>query len=170
MFVFSLSGKKIKLAGVAFLACMAVALSVFILPDYDNVGTAYVSAVTNEKISFGGIKSEDDRLEFIAAFGISVTGDPVEVVETKIPKEFDAVYNEYNGIQMAQGLDLAKYKGKRVKRYTYEVSNYPKDSQGMPSQVFLNLVIYKNKVIAGDLSSPDGEGFVRTFCDFKENE
>lgn len=168
MFVFSLSGKKIKLAGIAVFACIVVAMSVFLLPDYDNAGTAYVSAVTNEKISFSGIKNEADRIEFISAFGISVTGDPIEVVETKIPKEFDAVYNEYNGIQMAQGLDLSKYKGKKVKRYTYDVSNYPKDAQGMPSQVFLNLVIYKNKVIAGDLSSPDGEGFVRTFCDFKE--
>jgi len=166
MFVFSLSGKKLKLAGLAVATCFVVALSIFLLPDYDNRGTAYVSAVTNEKISFGGIKTEQDRLDFISAFGLSVLGEPVEVVETKIPKDFDAVYNEYNSIQMAQGLDLAKYKGKKVKRYTYEVSNYPKDANGFPTQVFLNLVIYKNKVIAGDLSSSDGEGFVRTFCDF----
>lgn len=166
MFVFSLNGKKIKLAGLALAACFIVALSIFLLPDYDNVGTAYVSAVTNEKISFGGIKTEQDRLDFISAFGISVSGKPIEVANTKIPKEFDAVYTEYNTIQMAQGLDLAKYKGKKVKRYTYEVSNYPKDENGVPANVFLNLVIYKNKVIAGDLSSPDGQGFVRTFCDF----
>lgn len=166
MFVFSLSGKKIKLVGVALLACVMVVASVFLLPGYDNVGSAYVSAVSNEKISFSGIRSEEDRFEFISAFGISVSGDPIEVVETRIPKEFDAVYNEYNSIQMAQGLDLKKYRGKKVKRYTYEVKNYPKDSQGMPSEVFLSLVIYKNRVIAGDLSSSDGEGFVRTFCDF----
>ena len=169
MFVFSLSGKKIKLAGIAVLACMAVAFSVFLLPDYDNSGTAYVSAVSNEKISFGGIKTEEDRIEFISAFGISVSGEPIEVVETKIPKEFDAVYTEYNTIQMAQGLDLMKYKGKKVKRYTYEVSNYPKDAEGNPTQVYLNLVLYKNKVIAGDITSPDGQGFVRTFCDFAAN-
>lgn len=169
MFVFSLSGKKIKLAGIAVLACVAVALSIFVLPDFDNIGTAYVSAITNEKISFSGIKSDEDRSEFISAFGISVSGAPIEVVETRIPEEFDAVYTEYNGIQLAQGLDLARYKGKKVKRYTYEVNNYPKDSQGMPTQVYLNLVIYKNKVIAGDLSSPDGDGFVRTFCDFHGN-
>lgn len=167
MFVFSLSGKKIKLAGIAVFACVAVAFSVFILPDYDNTGTAYVSAVSNEKISFGGIKTHEDILDFISAFGIAVEKEAVEVVDTKIPKEFDAVYTEYNNIQMAQGLDVSKYRGKKVKRYTFEVTNYPKDQNGKPSQVFLNLVIYKNKVIAGDISSPDCGGFVRTFCDFQ---
>ena len=166
MFVFSLKGRTIKLAGAVVFACAAIAVSLFLLPDRDNSGTAYVSAITNETIDFKGIKTEQDRMDFISAFGIQVSATPVEVFETKIPKEFDAVYDEYNRIQLAQGLDLSKYKGKKVTRYTYEVSNYPKDTDGMPQKVYLNVIMCKDKVIAGDISSSDGEGFVRTFCDF----
>lgn len=166
MFVFSLKGKSVKLVGIAVAACAAIAISLVLLPDYDTSGTAYVSTVTNENISFKGIKTEQDRLDFISGFGIEVNAQPIEEFTTKIPKEFDSVYSEYNNIQMSQGLDLAKYKGKKVTRYTYEVTNYPADSSGEAPNVFLNLILYKDRVIAGDLSSSDSGGFVRSFCDF----
>lgn len=166
MFVFSLKGKSLKFAATAVLACAAAVVSLIVLPDHDNSGTAYVSAITSETISFSGIKTSEDRLGFINSFGIEVTPEPIEEVSGKIPKVFDAVYNEYNNIQKAQGLDLEKYKGKKISRYTYEVTNYPKDSNGSPTQVFLNLILYKNRVIAGDISSSEAGGFVRTFCDF----
>lgn len=166
MFVFSLKGKSIKLAGIAAAACVAIAVCLFLLPDYETAGTAYVSAVTNETISFKGIKTAEDRLEFIHSFGIEVNAEPIEEFTTKIPKEFDSVYAEYNSIQMSQGLDLSKYKGKKITRYTYEVTNYPKDASGEPKTVYLNLILYKDRVVGGDLSSSDAGGFVRTFCDF----
>lgn len=166
MFICSLKGRSIKLAGIAVIACIVLVVSLFLLPDYDTNGTAYVSAITSESIDFGGIKSAEDRLFFINSFGIEVNPEPIEEVETRIPKEFDAVYNEYNNIQKAQGLDLSKYKGKKIVRYTYEMTNYPKDSAGVPTQVFLNLIIYKNRVVGGDISSSEAGGFVRTFCDF----
>lgn len=169
MFVFSLKGKSLKLAGAAAAACAAIAAALFLLPDYDTAGTAYVSAVTNEAISFKGIKTPEDRLDFIESFGIAVNPEPIEEVVTKIPKEFDAVYHEYNRIQLSQGLDLSKYRGKKITRYTYGVTNYPKDASGAPENVYLNLIVYKNRVIAGDLSSSDGGGFVRSFCDFRLN-
>lgn len=166
MFVCSLNGKSVKLAGICAAACVAIAATVFFLPEKDMNGTAYVSAVTNEAISFKGIKSEDDRMEFISDFGIEVAQGPIEELETKLPKNFDAVYEEYNSIQLAQGLDLSKYKGKKITRYTYEVVNYPKDESGSPQNVYLNLLQYKDRIIAGDIASSDSGGFVRTFCDF----
>ncbi|MBR5528614.1 MAG: DUF4830 domain-containing protein [Clostridia bacterium] len=166
MFVFSLNGRSVKYFGAAVLVCAVLAISVVALPAYETNGTAYVSAVNNEPISFKGIKQAEDRLSFIHSFGIEVNAEPIERFATKIPSDFDSVYEEYNNIQKAQGLDLSKYKGKKVTRYTYEVTNYPKDSGGVPAQVYLNLIIYKDRVIGGDMSSPDGGGFVRTFCDF----
>ncbi len=167
MFVYSLKGKSIKLASIALVACLVIAGAIFFLPDYDTNGMAYVSASANEAISFNGIKTAEDRLEFINKFGIEVSADPMEEYTTKVPKKFDSVYEDYNNIQKAQGLDLSKYKGKKITRYTYEILNYPKNSQGEPSgKVFLNLIIYKNRVIAGDISSSSMGGFVRTFCDF----
>ena len=169
MFVFSLKGRSVKYVGAALAACPVLAVSLFALPSFDTTGTAYVSAVTNMPISFNGVKTAEDRLAFIHGFGIEVEPQPVEEFSTVVPKKFDAVYEEYNGIQKSQGLDLSKYKGKKVVRYTYAVTNYPKDASGFPSQVYLNLIVYKKRVIGGDISSSDGGGFVRTFCDFSEN-
>lgn len=167
MFVYSLKGRSVKIAGVALLLCVAAIVSVVSLPDYNNLGTAYVSAVSNQPISFNGIKTAQDRLDFIAAFGIAVNPEPIEEFKTTVPKVFDSVYNEYNAIQRAQGLDLSKIRGKKITRYTYEVTNYPKDASGAPTQVYLNLITYKDRVVAGDISSSECGGFVRTFCDFK---
>lgn len=41
--------------------------------------------------------------------------------------------------------NLSKYAGKRVKRYTYEITNYPTGETG----ILANLLIYKNTVIRG---------------------
>jgi hypothetical protein len=166
MFVFSLNGRSVKLAGLCAFACVAIAATVFLLPEKEMTGTAYVSSVTNEVINFGGIKTEEDRKEFISSFGIEVSETAVEELETMVPKKFDAVYDEYNSIQLAQGLDLSKFKGKKIKRYTYKMLNYPKDEKGIPENVYLNLIQYKDRVIAGDIASSEGGGFVRTFCDF----
>lgn len=170
MFVCSFKGKSIKIAGVGLLLCIAAVISVVSLPDYNNLGSAYVSAVSDKPISFSGIKTAQDRLDFIASFGIDVNPEPIEEFKTSVPKVFDAVYNEYNAIQRAQGLDLSKVKGKKITRFTYEMTNYPKNSSGAPSQVFLNLITYKDRVVAGDISSSECGGFVRTFCDFNADK
>ena len=54
------------------------------------------------------------------------------------------------------GLDLSRYKRKDVMRYTYQVENYP-DYQGV---VYANILVYKNKIIGGDICSADVNGFV----------
>ena len=73
-----------------------------------------------------------------------------------IPKEMDESYNEYLALQSGQGFDLEKYTGKRAKRYTYEITNYPTGEAG----VQVNLLIYKNTVIAGEVLSPQLDGFL----------
>ena len=168
MFVYSLSGKSLKTALLAVVAFVFIVGAIMILPDYDATGNAYISAYANESISFVGIKTEEDRQDFISKFGIAVSGNPIEEYEAKIPKSFDSVYEEYNNIQKAQGLDLSRFRGKSFKRYTYEITNYPKNAEGEPSgKVFLNLIQHKNRIIAGDISSSSMGGFVKTFCDFK---
>jgi hypothetical protein len=73
-----------------------------------------------------------------------------------MPKDFDRVVTEYNELQRRQGLDLSKYTGKRVTRYTYEVKNY----EGYEGTVYVNLLVYRDKVIGCDISSADPTGFV----------
>jgi hypothetical protein len=69
------------------------------------------------------------------------------------------VFTGYNEIQKRQGLDLSKYKKKNVMRYTYEVKNY-KDYDGT---VYANIIVYRNKVIGGDICSADVTGFIHGF-------
>ena len=67
--------------------------------------------------------------------------------------------NSYNEVQKSQGLDLSKFKGKTAMRYTYSITNYP-DYSGT---VYANVIIYKNRVIGGDVCSADVEGFIHGF-------
>lgn len=85
-----------------------------------------------------------------------VSADPLSVEELAIPEEFDETYTQYLSLQSGQGFDLEKYKGKRVKRYTYEISNYPTGETGVQA----GLLIYKNTVVGGEVLSSQLGGFI----------
>ena len=103
-----------------------------------------------------GVKSNQDRIDYLAAYGWEVSQDPIATQELLIPEEMDDSYQEYLALQADQGFDLEKYAGKRVKRYTYEVLNYPSGETG----VQVNLLICKNTVIGGEVLSPRLDGFL----------
>jgi len=105
------------------------------------------------------LKTEGQRLEFIRSFGWEVEPEPAEVMEIIIPKEFDAIYDEYNSMQKLQGFDLRKHAGKRAKRYTYVVINYP----GQTEDVRINLLVRNNRLIGGDVCSLLKNGFIHGF-------
>ena len=94
-----------------------------------------------------GIKTEEDRVAYLQEWGWQVGPEAVMVEELQMPKEFDESYTEYLALQSGQGFDLTKYAGKRVKRYTYEVMNYPTGEEG----VIAHLILYKNTVIGGEV-------------------
>ena len=69
-------------------------------------------------------------------------------------------------MQKEQGLSLAPYKGKEVTRYTYKVTNY----EGYEGEVYINLLVYRSKIIGGDVCSADSSGFIHGFSkDVKYN-
>ena len=57
----------------------------------------------------------------------------------------------YNALQKRQSLDLEKYKGQIVKKWTYNINNYPgyEDKEG---KVQANLLIYNGNVIGADIT------------------
>ena len=58
-------------------------------------------------------------------------------------------------------MDLSKLKGKKVKRWTYEVTNYPKQTEGVRA----NLLVLDGKVVGGDICSNDAaNGFMHGFA------
>lgn len=156
MFVYSVKGNTLKLAAIIS-AAVVLMLSLLILIPRNGEEVA-VSNET-EKISYNKIKTNDDRVNFLAQFGWQVEPTAIEEVTVKIPKSFDKVLSSYNNIQLHQGLDLTKYAGKEVMRCTYKVTNYP-DYAG---EVVANLIIYRNRVIGGDICSSDVDGFIHDF-------
>lgn len=76
--------------------------------------------------------------------------------ELIIPEQFDETYSQYLELQASQGFDLTDYCGKRVKRYTYEITNYPTGESGIQA----GLLVYKSTVIGGDVLSAQLGGFI----------
>ena len=80
-----------------------------------------------------------------------VSEKPYEVVEFTIPEEFNAVYERYNALLKESGYDLAPFKGKKCKRYTYLI----------PSQnARANIIVHDGKIIGGDISGITLDGMM----------
>ncbi|MDD3165240.1 MAG: DUF4830 domain-containing protein [Oscillospiraceae bacterium] len=106
-------------------------------------------------------ETNEDRVAYLATYGWVVDEIPVESQEVRIPDSFPEVLESYNEIQLNQGFDLHKYEGKKVKRYVYHVSNYPDVPEG--ATVKATVLTYRNKVIGGDVSSSEQNGFIHGF-------
>ena len=98
-----------------------------------------------------GIKTAEDRVAYLEGWGWQVSPEATLVEELALPKEFGEEYMQYLELQTSQGFDLAKYAGKRVKRYTYEILNHPSGESG----VVAHLLLYKNTVVGGELMGSD---------------
>ena len=159
MFVYSLRASTLKFFAVICVALTALITMITFIPGYDGGELGYITTGTQKEISYDKIKTNDDRVNFLSQFGWQVTSEPVETAEIVIPEEFDKIFTGYNEIQKRQGLDLSKYKKKSVMRYTYEVNNY----KGEDGKVYANVIVYRNKVIGGDICSADVNGFIHGF-------
>lgn len=103
--------------------------------------------------------TDEERLNFINQLGLSVDSEPSAVREVMIPEEFDETYTNYNELQKQAMLDLEPYKGCNVKKWTYTVTNYP-EYEGTQS-IKINLLVYKGKIIGGDICSVEIDGFMK---------
>ncbi len=162
IFTAKITGKKI-LGGVLALAlvvCAGVAIS-HDMSRGDTVLTLDEQVIEAEKVK---LKTNEDRVSLLEGYGWTVDRDPIESMEVRIPEAFDGVYDEYNNIQKKQGMDLMEYKGKRVTRYTYRITNHPSEEEN----VVANIIVYKNKLIGGDVSSCELGGFMHGLV--KENK
>ena len=104
----------------------------------------------------GGMETTEERTAYLASLGWEVDAASETGRDVVLPEELDGVLLQYNELQKQQGFDLTQYKGRRVKRYTYEVTNYPSGEQGVEA----GLLIYKNTVIAGEVLSASLGGFI----------
>ena len=141
MFVLSVKTsykQVISVCGCIAVIAVAIVLSA-VLPSH-TVQTASVR-----------VSDSMGRVDYLRSLGYEVTDQSEEVREIRMPDEPDAVLEEYNALQETVGRSLEPYYGKRVRLYSYSVTN----SENV-TPVRANLYVYHDRLIAADV---DGKAF-----------
>jgi len=157
MFICSLRAGTLRFFGVIALALAVLVTLIAFVPALSPVRAT--AAEPAEAHDFEKAGTNEERVAFLASFGYQVQPEPTESEKVTVPRNFDKVFAAYNELQKKQGLDLAPYAGKTVERYTYTVLNYP-DYDGV---VYANLLVYRGRVIGGDVCAADANGFLHGF-------
>lgn len=125
MFIITAKVRKGRIVAVAAAAAVVCGVLVAAAGLLGGRGAAASAAVSPK-----GVRTNEDRIAYLESYGWSVSSDPIAVEELIIPEQFDETYSQYLELQASQGFDLTDYCGKRVKRYTYEITNYPTGESG----------------------------------------
>ena len=159
MFVISVkpSGKKVFITVCAIILALTLFLGIGALRN----SKPKLSAQRGDKTYSLKAGNNAEILEFFGQFGLKTSDEPTSRKKVKIPEVFNDVYNNYNEIQLSQGLDLRKYKGITCDSFTYKVMNY----DGLEN-VNANILVYDGTIIGGDICSTNLDGFMHGF--FKE--
>jgi len=152
--MYVLTMKFSKKIAVTVLIAIAVALAVLVI----LVGVlGREGSDTVNLIGLGnGIKTNDDRIEYLAGLGWECDEEVVEEQKIVIPREFDAVFSEYNTLQKQQGFDLSQFGGLEVTMYRYRVNNY----SAAEDVVLAQLIVLNYEVVGGDIHSTAMDGFM----------
>ena len=135
------------------MVCIAGAVAVIsLLPDAGYAMNVNKTLVGNE-ISLSDINGNGDCVKMLTSFGVYVSDKPLQSGNVTVPETFDASFDKYNDLQKSQGFDLDKYRGKKVKRYTYKVE---KLGSKVPEQdCYVTVLVYRKKVIGADMCCPE---------------
>lgn len=141
---------KVNLKKVILLLAAAAAVLVSLLLLFGGGDDAQTTAAA-------AADSNDARVKFLNDLGWEVKTSPTESGQVKIPKQDSEVFDRYNMLQKSQGYDLTQYAGKKLLRYVYEVTNYT----GATEPVYATLLVYKGKVVGGDVTDTAAHGRIR---------
>ena len=100
------------------------------------------------------LDSEEKRRNYIESLEISLSDEPPVVKNIVIPAEFSEVYERYNELQKEAGFDLWEYRGEYAVQYSYTATGFTDDT------VKVNLILYKESLIGGDIASTRLDGFM----------
>ena len=143
--------RKLLIAAAALIAAIAALL--FLGSGDDPQPTASMTTAP-------AADTNDARVKFLTDLGWEVTTSPAEASEVRIPREADEVFDRYNALQKSQGYDLTKYAGKKVMRYVYQINNLP----GAKEPVYATLLVYKDRIIGGDITDTTPGGKMQGFA------
>lgn len=97
--------------------------------------------------------------DFLSEYGWETDEKICDSAKITVPDVFDNVYNNYNELQTAAGLDLEKYRGKSGTRYTFTVTNYPTDAD---ETVYANVIVINSQPVGGDIMTRSLYGFMHS--------
>lgn len=100
-------------------------------------------------------RTNAQRVDFIKSLGFVPDESGYDSKEVIIPEKFSAVYRNYNNLQKKAGFDLSKYRGATATVYTYPVG---KIQENKDDDYYVNLIVYRGRIIGGDISSRDFYG------------
>ena len=146
MFVVTLSKTSLKKLGLGAMCCALVVCSA-LLGRYISRRTVAVSAAVNK------IESAQDIQTWFTGYGLDVDGASITADKVKIPRKWDDSFSAFNGVVQQSGMDLARYKGKTVEKWTALI---PAASSGETSRYGVLLVYKKKAVGAYLLERPSG--------------
>ncbi|MBR5540066.1 MAG: DUF4830 domain-containing protein [Clostridia bacterium] len=132
MFVFSVkTSYKQILSALGCVAVVAVAvIAATVMPPEQAV-----------VVSGARVTSSEERVSYLRSLGLEIKEDSEEVREVRIPDEPDQTLQQYNTLQEQAGRSLEAYYGKRVRLYSYEVTN------GGAAHLY----VYRDRIVAGDV-------------------
>lgn len=151
---------KSKLIAIALLLVMLIVIVSICLSRAGKSDAPQTETETQTTVPAENIKTNDDRVAFLTAFGWEVSGEPVQTQQVRVPTDPSEVFLRYNELQRAQGYDLSTLAGKTLNRYVYEVLNYP-DADG---KYYATLLVYKDAVVGGDVCSSAKNGVMHGFA------
>lgn len=146
MFVVTLNKASLKRFGIGAMCCALVAFSA-LLGRYISTRTVSVSASVNK------IESAQDIQTWFTGYGLDVDGASITADKVKIPRKWDDSFSAFNGVVQQSGMDLTRYKGKTVEKWTALI---PAASRGDVSSYGVLLVYRKKAVGAYLLEKPSG--------------
>ena len=110
------------------------------------------------------LAGNEERVAYLQSLGWEVEPEPIETLQFLLPAELEEPYRSYNELQLSQGFDLSRCCGKQVSRYTYAVTNYPEQAEGVQA----NLYVCEDVPVAGDVCSSGTNGFQEPLLFLKE--
>ena len=137
---------SLKKLGLGAMCCALVVCSA-LLGRYISSRTVTASASVNK------IESAQDIQTWFTGYGLDVDGASITADKVKIPRKWDDSFSAFNGVVQQSGMDLARYKGKTVEKWTALI---PAASNGDASRYGV-LLVYKKKAIGAYLlEKPSG--------------
>lgn len=147
MFVVTLSKTSLKKLGLGAMCCALVVFSAM-LGRYISTRTVTASAAASNKI-----ESAQDIQTWFTGYGLDVDGASITADKVKIPRKWDDSFSAFNGVVQQSGMDLARYKGRTVEKWTALI---PAASSGENSRYGVLLVYRKKAIGAYLLEKPSG--------------